>query len=886
MSSVKTYLLLFLFLVGLTLSCSRKKETWTSRTYHQMTSNYNGYFYAKESFKEGVIILESQHKENWKDILPIFITGSDQESKNIYPQMDRAIEKCSYVIERHSMVIKKKEENKWIKENYFLIGQAYFYKKDYSEAAKLFDFVIKQYKKEPIKNEAMLMLARTKMEDDEFAKAMSLLKVVQDEPELEPELLSDIRATFADYYIRTEDYKKAIANLEQAIIVTKKKDRKSRLTFILAQLYQRTGQSGAAIASYKNVVKMHPDYEMVFYASINQALAFRSRDGNSEEIKKLLNKMLKDQKNVEFYDQIYFALAEIEMEERHKPEAIAYFKESARVSINNPEQKGISFMTLGDIYMDDRLYNEANTFYDSTLIFLPSDHEKFETIQDLNEGLTELIINLDVLQLQDSLLALASMQPKEREKVLLDLMAAEEEAAEEARLQALKDNNDSNYRSQVDKSVPLSSQGSSGNSASAWYFYNPNTMSSGFTEFKQRWGDRELTDDWRRVVASSTAGVTNSDLEDIAFADLGSNESSPGANLKTMNDYLSEIPLTEKQFAESQKKVEEALYEAGVIYKEKLDDVDNAIEMFDNLVQRFPDSEYLITAYYQLYRLYVKKEQMGNYFGAGFTDNSLYYKELILEEFPYSEYAKLIRNPNYRKEAELTLQQKEEDYKATYRNYKSHLYTSVMNDCNKVIKEEPENPYLPKYYFMKAMVIGSLSDQTNFERELQLLADNFPTTEEGEKAVEILNQLNKSGLKSSDSKSNPTATETTETASIFDAKKDVEHFLALIYPNSLKNVTRVKSAISNFNKKYYSQDRLKVTNSFINKDSQIIIIRRFENGERALSYYNNFVNDNQQLKEINELGLVTFLISSKNFTRLFKSKDIEGYDLFFQENYL
>ncbi|RLD26961.1 MAG: hypothetical protein DRI54_01890 [Bacteroidetes bacterium] len=882
--------MLSVLFIGSFISCSRKKETWSSRSYHQTTAKYNGYFYAKTSIAEGIIMLESNHDENWKEILPVFIIGDDKESKSLYPQMDRAIEKSSMVIDRHSMVIKKKEENKWIKYNYFVIGQAYFYKHNYDEARKIFDFIIKQYKDEPIKNDAILWLGRTRMELDEMGKALSMLKLLDDESNLSKELLSDFHATYADYYIRQEQYNKAIISLQQSILVTKKKDRKARLTFILAQLNELEGQSATAISEYKKVVKLHPDYEMVFYASINQALAYKFRDGESESIKKLLNKMLKDHKNADYYDQIYYALAEIELTEGNKDLAIEYFIKSTVVSISNTEQKGISFMTLGNIYLEDKIYKKAKIYYDSTVIFLPKEHADYERIEDLDEGLTGLIINLDILQLQDSLIWLAGLSQNEREDILIALIAAEEEA-EEQRLLAEASGDEEDYGSKVNKSVPLSSQGNSSGGKGDWYFYNPNTMSSGYSEFRQRWGNRKLKDNWRRAVASSnqsfsTIDIENTNASDEILADGGISTGNQ-TRIKTMDEYLAEIPFTENQHAEAEKKVEDALYNAGVIYNEKLDDVDNAIEMFDELTSRFPESEYLITAYYQLYRLYVKKEVEGNYFGGGYRDNSEYYRNIILTDYPYSEYAKIIRNPNYLKEAELTIKRKEEDYMATYRNYKSHRYNIVLDDCNKVIKEDQENPFLPKYYFMKAMVVGSLSDQANFERELQLLADNFPSTEEGEKAVEILNQLNKKGLnvpEKEGSKKISTSKEKTKTA--FDTNKNAEHFFAIVYPNTKGNINKVKVAISNFNKKFYSNDKLKVTNSFVNKDNQIIIVRRFKDVERAMSYFNNFMNDEEQLKKVNDENFVTFLISSKNFTKLFKSGDIEGYDLFFQENYL
>jgi len=887
-----SFYILFLGLIfSLLYSCSRKKETWSSRSYHQTTAKYNGYFYAKESIKEGLAILDADHEENWKKILPVFVIGSDKESKSIYPQMDRAIEKASLVIDRHSMVIKKKEENKWIKFNYFVVAQAYFYKHDFDEARKIFDFIIKQYKEEPIKKDALLWLARTRMEMEEMGQALSMLKLLQDESDLSPELMSDFRAVYADYYIRQEQYNKAIPYIEDAITVTKKRIRKARLTFILAQLYEEDGKSTMAIETYKAVVKLHPDYEMVFYASINQALAFSYRDSNSEAIKKLLFKMLKDHKNVEYYDQIYYALGDIELEEGNKEQAIDYFILSTEVSLSNVEQKGLSFMVLGNLYMESKAYKAAKIFYDSTVIFLPKEHENYDRIETLDEGLTDLIINLDVLVLQDSLLWLAGLSQKEREDIILELIIAEEAAAEEARIAAETGELNNNYKSSVDKSVPLSSQGKSSGKKGDWYFYNPNTMSSGYAEFKQKWGDRKLQDNWRRAVASSNTGFTSNDFEDFDSSSEEGGEivSSDGTanSIKTMDQYMADIPLTEKQHAEAEKKVENALYNAGVVYNEKLDDIDNAIEMFDELVTRFPESEYLITAYYQLYRLYVKKEVEGNYFGAGYRDNSEYYKDIILTDYPYSEYAKIIRNPNYLKDAELTIKKKEEDYVATYRNFKNHRYNMVLDECNKVIKEDTENPFLAKYYFMKAMVVGSLSDKANFERELQLLADNFPQTEEGDRAVEILNQLNKKGLNVPGKEDKVEAKKPTEAPKTnFSNNKSVEHFFAIIYPNSKGNVNKVKVAISNFDKKYYSNDKLKVTNSFINKENQIVIVRRFKNAERAMSYYNNFINDDVQLKKVNDENFVTFLISSKNFTTLFKSGDIEGYDLFFQDNYL
>lgn len=886
--SLKKYTVLITSLAMLIIfsySCSRSKDTFTSRLYHQTTTKFNGYFYAKESIKEGIETLNIRHEENWKDILPVFVYGTEDEAKAIFPQMDRAILKTSTVIDRHAMVIKKKEENKWIKYNYLVMGQAYFYKHQFEEATKVFDYVIKQYKDEEIKFEATLWMVRTKIETDNYSKASSLLKLLEEDAMFPEELRSDFKAVYADFHIRNERYQKAIESLEQAIVVTKKKKVRARYTYILAQLYEIEDRSTDAINAYQRVVKMHPNYEMVFYASINQAMAYNTRDGDSEKIKKLLRKMLKDGKNVDYYDQIYYALAIIELEDRNKEEAIALLISSTKASINNPEQKGLSFMTLGNIHMEDRLYKSAKLYYDSTLIFLPQEDINYADIEDLDEGLAKLIVNLDVIELQDSLIHLASITEKEREKIILAMIAAEEKAEDE-RIADLIAGEDEDYKQNVSASNPLGNASRSGGGGKGdWYFYNPSSMSFGYSEFQRLWGSRKLQDNWRRSVASSRSGISQNDIDDT-FSDNSTAASFKRKQIKSLDEYMKDIPLTEEKLAASEALMEEALYNAGVIYNENLNDMDNAIEMFDELTQRYPNSKHLATSYYQLYRLYVKKENEGNYFGAGYRDNSQYYKSIILDEFPLSEYAKIIRNPNYLKDAEIAKKRREEDYIATYRNFKSHRYNSVLEECNRVISNEQDNPFLAKYHFMKAFIVGQRSDQVNFERELQLIADKFPETEEGKEAVEILAQLNRDSLKNPEKKDEVAKKEAKAPKSEFIDNKKVEHFFALIYPNTKGNVNNVKVAISNFNKKFYSNDKLKVTNSFINKENQIVIVRRFSDAEKSLQYYNNFINDDDKLKDINEEGFTIFLISSKNFTKLFKSGDIKGYDAFFQETYL
>ena len=47
-------------------------------------------------------LAESQ-EENWDEVIPLFLYGTEDQADFLYPLMERAIEKCSRVVDRHAM---------------------------------------------------------------------------------------------------------------------------------------------------------------------------------------------------------------------------------------------------------------------------------------------------------------------------------------------------------------------------------------------------------------------------------------------------------------------------------------------------------------------------------------------------------------------------------------------------------------------------------------------------------------------------------------------------------------------------------------------------------------------------------------------------------------
>lgn len=880
-SNIRLYFLFLALAMVAVAGCSKKKSGVTNRVYHQTTARFNGYFNAKEI----TLALEEQlrltHEENWDELIPVFIYPDEEKAQSLYPELDLVIEKCSKVINRHSMRIRSKEHNKWIDDNYFLIGKANFYKRDYGKAREMFTYVSKAFKKQDTRYNSALWLARVYMERDQMSKANSVLKRLQEEEDLPKKVLAELPAVYADYYIRQENWDAAIGEINKAIDRSKDKQFRIRLTFILAQLYDKMNDYQRAVRTFARVAKMPAPYEMEFQAKLYQAYAHHARM-DPAEVRKLLSKMLRDEKNKEYRDQIYYAMADVELKQHNQEQAIEYLVQSGIVS-TNPKQKVKSYTRLAELYFEERQYVNARNYYDSTLTVIDEDAPNFLEIQGKATSLTELVDHIENVELQDSLIMMAGLPEKEREKKILAMMAEMEAEEERQRLAKESDQINSQFPQQ-DQQQQQVKTGSG--KAGDWYFYNNNTRSHGFNEFRRTWGTRTLEDNWRR----SNKKSEDVDLWEEEDAVEGGETTAFASNVGQLEDYLKGLPLNDTALVAAHNSLIESQYKMGVIYREKLNDDDNAIEAFSRLILEYDTSQYGLTATYQLYRLYVKKEQTGAFFGSGRRDNSDYYKNIILDEYPDSKYAELIRNPDYQEVANQQLVMDRELYETAYTNYRRRQYNDALYTCNTVITEQPKNHFIPKFYLLKAMVIAQKKDPESYKSTLREIIAKFSGTEEADKARELLGALGESTEITPEKPAESEAAEEEKPEEkvpspyVYDER--ASHFFAVVFPNKSADANELKATIANFNASFFRNKDIKVTNSFINSDNQILIMRSFANAEEALDYYNTFVKDKTILKSLNEAGYDRFVISTKNFTTLFKQKDVPQYVEFYQNEYL
>ena len=867
----RTYRLSLIASIGALLllaACSTRKNNTMSRAWHRLLARDNAWFNANLKLNEINDGIEKAYVYNFDEVLPVFVHGTPEQAKAAIPEIEKCIEKCNTVIKRHSMEFEGKQKNKWIADAYFVIGKSHYTKQAYSEAERRFSFMGRKFKGHELFYVAKLWGARCALQMEQFAKAQSLLDEVKQAPELPKRFPLDLLAAVqADLDLQRGKVDDAITGLQRAVDLAKKKNDRVRWAFILAQLYDHKGRGTEAIAQFRAVTRMNPPYEMDFQARIYQALAFDA--GNSKGLRKTLNRMLRDDKHRDHFDLIHYALADLDIKEGNDSSAIAHLKTSSRVNTTDTKQKGKTFLKLADVYFEDRVYVEAQKYYDSTRTVMAEDHKRFEEVANKAEVLTELVEQLAIINREDSLQGVAAMPEEERlkliQKKIRDRERMEEERAEEeARAREVE-------AAGVVQGKPVQQGGGGG---SGWYFYNPQSLSRGMSEFKKKWGARVNEDDWRRKDKAGSA--TQEVAENQEEEEGGKEEAGAEPAWKKEESYLKDLPKDSADISASNERICEALYKSGMIYKEKLDDDDNGVESFEILNARFDNCRYTPESHYQLYRIYLLKEKSGNFFASDEKASSKHYADIILARWPNSEFARLVRDPNVLASDEERKLLEVENYRMQFEQFKRGNYFPVIAACDTVLVNEPSNHLRAKHHLLKAMCIGNLHMRDAFIATLTEVKNGYPGTEESKGAEEILIILLQQA---------PAVGEVKPSGPAFRFEEG-KHYFALVVPNGQVDVNTVKAKLTDFNSQYFPGTTVQVQASFLDPDHQVVQLTLFDSKEDAMNFYDLYLSDKQVLAGINDKQYPAFAISADNYAELYKSKDVAAYSTFFADNYL
>ena len=493
---IKTYKILGLSAILLAIimlaSCSTKKNKWNRRVWHNMTSHYNVWWNGNESVKAGEKTLRQSVKDDYTKTLPVFNYGTKENALALNQNMDRTIEKDAVCIQKHSMRFNNKEYVRWIDNAFIDMGMSHFYKQDYVPARRTFEYAATQYRNSPDRFTATLWLAKTYIATKQFEKAEAMLQsilVAMDKGEKIPKYVrTNIDLVYADYYIAMGRDNDAVKYLRSSLLTARGKYNKTRAMFILGQIYKNQNDKTRATEQFKNVIKKHPSYEMTFEARMNLA---RCYDADTSTIMKMLNKMLKDNKNTDFKDRIYYAMADVALDNNNEKAGVNYLRKSVATSTTNNIQKIKSSLDVADILFANNDYVLSQAYFDTAVMTMDRSYPGYDSLLNLSVMLTDLVSNLTVYHTQDSLLRLADMDSIKRNAIIDKVI--EEYKEEQKRLEEQRE-----IEKQIamnggnEKPASVVPDGNDGN----WYFYNTQTRNRGMNDFQKKWGNRLLEDYW------------------------------------------------------------------------------------------------------------------------------------------------------------------------------------------------------------------------------------------------------------------------------------------------------------------------------------------------------------------------------------------------------
>ncbi len=899
------------------IGCSTKKNTVLTRAYHNLTAHYNAYFNGRDKFKTAVKNFEKNYKDDFTKILPVFKYPDKTQGQALSSKMDEVIEKATKVIKFHSITTSpsrknykrskkkkdfynKKEYNKWVDDAYLLIGKAKFYKYDLMGALQAFEYVQSEYSYDPIKFDAILWKGKTQIQQGKYEDAANTLSILEGEKSLrkKKKFRADLYATIAQNYIKQEDYKQAIRYLLKALELEKKKQKKIRYKFILAQLYEQLNNYQSASNLYAYVAKSNAPYEMQFAAAIHQATSYVSRKGNFKSTIKLLHKMLKDEKNKEYKDQIYYAIANVYLKEKDTTNALDALKLSSSYNSNNNYQKAQTLLLIATIYYDKRDYKNAKIYYDSTVTYLNNDYPGYDNILTRKDNLSDLIKNIETIQREDSLQRIAQMTEKERKKFINKIIKEVRRKKEEKRKEEAEQQQYHLYQQMQSTTTP-----NNANNTGKWYFYNPATVSLGKAEFKRIWGNRPLEDNWRRK-NKAMGDMTN---QEEATAFNPSDSLVNGVPLdETIEYYMQNLPLSDSAMQASNKKIEDALYETGIIYRERFHEYNLAIQYFEQLVKRFPKSNYKLNTYYNLYQLYALKKN---------KEKSNYYKSLIAKEFPNSEINKILSDPNYLANQEAQKDSIKDLYVRTYEFFTTNRLNTTLKAIKKYRKFN-SNYLEPKFLLIESFTYAKKSEFDKMKSTLELLKQKYSGTKEDSIATyyltfiqnndSLLQILQQQSLLAQNTQNEQPQAQTQQTQTTQPQTSDVgkneteedealpekyklepqtEHSYVVIVDDDPEIVNRIKFNIINFNVDNFPMFDFNVKTILFGTKKKLISVNGLKDAEQALKYFKALLYY-KVFEGIDSTMYDHFIISTTNFPVFFKDKDIDGYNKFFTNRYL
>lgn len=704
-------------------SCSTTKNTWATRSFHQTKVKYNILYNGNVAYEEGLKSIRDANSDDYSRILYLYPVSNHQAAEASKTQMDKTIEKCRKCIKLHSIKAKPKRNPKksndpeykiWLQSEEFnknmslawiRLGEAEFHKGDFLGAVSTFNYIINHYQNDPdMIAQCQLWVARSYAEMGWQYEAEDMLNRVQIDA-LSRKHAKLYSAVKADVLLKGAHYHEAIPFVKIAMPNEQRKIYRPRFAYVLGQLYEMEGNKSDAVHAYKYVVRMAPPTEMEFNARLRIAEL-----GGRNSLRQLRT-MSKQSKFKDRLDQIYGAMGNVYLNDKDTLKALEMYEKAIAESTQAGAAKAAVLVKAGDLYYERQDYVHAQPCYREAVTILTAENEEYARVQKRSEVLDELIVAYTQVQLQDSLQRLGRMTEEEQkaivDQIIADLIKAEKEdstrQADEARARLRDDDGP--------RSVNTANMlGGGGAQKGEWYFYNPQLIKQGQQEWRRKWGNRPLEDNWRRQNKQAVAAYPGEDYpegDSTMLAADSTQQSRPV--LETDNHkpayYLQQIPRTPQDYELSDSLWREAMIDLYYIYRDKVEDEDLAEETLRELVERF-------TGHPSLDKIFEDKKLRA-----------------------------LRDDPEYIAKMRKMLDEQDSLYAQTYAAYTKGQFAQVKANKQYAETNFSQSKLMPRFLFLNAVATARSEGQEAFVTALQEVVTQYPETELGAMAKDMLAML-------------------------------------------------------------------------------------------------------------------------------------------------
>ena len=862
---------LVLFFLG---ACSSQRDTFTNRAFHNLTSHYNAYFLADTKIKTAENQVLENYKEDYTQILPVFIPIDSSTIQGNKVSLDSARELSSKAIDWHRI-------SKWVDDSYFLIGKIDYLQARTDDAKNAFRYVNSQSKDKDLRHKALISLLRLYIDQQALEDANFTIDYLSKETEISTENTFELYKTLAYYYEIRADQNGVIGALDRAINYTSDKKERSRLYFILAQRYQREGIDALAFDYFQKSLEGNPPYERAFFATLYaQQVAELNASKDLKKVRNYYEGLYEDPKNKDLKDVVIFERALFEEKQNDIPLTLELLHQAAKEPGSIPRLKGYIYQKLADIkFSQFKDYRATKYYLDSALTFIKTEDPVAKQLTEQKTSLDTYVFHFERIEKNDSLIQLASLP--EEEQVLRAEKFIEDE---KQRLAELKSKTESPKSTSIFDNLLAFGDKASG---STFYFDNSAALQQGAIEFVRTWGNRPLQDNWRRK-AALTQAASQLPTSDAADSPPDSSAASDSTAIPSVETLLASIPKSPEQLSKANTELEESYFELGKVLYFQLKEPKRSQEYLEALVQQYPKTLKKPEAYYLLYL--GQKELKGNF---------NVYAQLLNLEFPESPYTFSVNNPEASVGNKASLESAK-GYEQAYNAYYEGNYAQTRELIFATLEKYPLTRNTEKLLLLNAMVSGKLESKEEFKSKLVAFIQSAKEEDLLTLAKAMLQPLlSQQELDKASSApavgETPVATQEAEKEKVsenevkdspYKATDDQTHiFVVALTPADVETAKNLLSDLETFHAQSFGNSRLRTGNMNLSADLSIYIISPFSNAEKALNYLNTFQEKFTSIGLMEEVKNKAFFISIENFQILNRTKDLEEYRQFFTSTY-